>query len=418
MALRDPFALRIAEIRVSFKLPPLRVLELVRPPDLEVLARRVLARIADDPDDPHAHVYLSVDVTDYRSFFAAVCGAVARSVEEAGEELAELGIDVPPPPEFEAGSQGGSTAHGESADAGEDGDEAPRRWARAAGGWLSAVGDALPDEAGSLVVHLEPRLRGGRGRPALGWALAALALHLQSDRVKLVVVHDGPDDLVPRHGELEDRIVRVDFAVSPEELEAEVVAALQEGGLASAEARRMRLLAGAFATSGGRFDEGEAHLRTALDEAREAGAPEEEANVLYNLGNLHARTGRHEDAAEALTGAARVALDTGNNGLAAMALTNLGVALYHEGRGQEAVDSLEAARTLFAALGHRPGEAHAVDCTARVWAASDPARARALWGEAAALYEAVEAPHLSEIREAGLADVRERLARLDGAGAG
>jgi tetratricopeptide (TPR) repeat protein len=421
VALRDPFARRIAWIQTFMEVPPLRILELVRPPDLSLLTRKLLARLADDPGDPHAQIHVEPTVTGYRRFFAEVVEAVAAAAHAARDDVEALGIEFPPVPAFATSPD--IDGHGEDVAAGRHAHEkgesgGPRAWARATGQWLSRVGDALPPEAGSLVVILEPELRGRGAREALGWAVAALGLHLRSERVKLILVHVGPADLVPPRDALADAVIRVDLAVPPDEMEDQLQRDLEGGALAPGETRRMRLLAGAFAVSGARFDEGEALLRETLAEARTAEAVGEEANVLYNLGDLYARTHRHEEAAEVLTDAARAALETGNDGLAAMALTNLGVALYHEGRGREAVASLDAARGLFRALGHRPGEAHAVDCTARVWVASDPERARALWHEAGDLYDGIAAPHLQEVREAGRADVDAKLARLPGGAAG
>ena len=93
------------------------------------------------------------------------------------------------------------------------------------------------------------------------------------------------------------------------------------GRLDPASTRQYRLLAGAFATSAGRFDEGERLLLRTVEDARAAEAPGEEANALYNLGNLYGRMGRHVEATEALTRAASAALGVDNNGLAALVLT-------------------------------------------------------------------------------------------------
>jgi hypothetical protein len=97
-----------------------------------------------------------------------------------------------------------------------------------------------------------------------------------------------------------------------------------------------------------------------------------------------------------------------------MALANLGVSLYYEGRGHEALDSLGAARRLFTALDHRPGEAHVLDCTARIWVESDPERARGFWHEALALYDSITAPHLADVRVSGRTDIEAKLAALGG----
>jgi tetratricopeptide (TPR) repeat protein len=395
MPLQRPFSRRVARIQAFLKLPPFRVLELQRPPDLEVLVRKLLAQMGDDATDPHAWVYVAPAFEGYRAFFQALVDAVGDDVDRARPDLTDLGSVIPEPPVL----------------TGEEAEDDALKWARRTADYLSAVAEALPDAAGSLVLLVEPA--SAAARRALGWSLGALAWYLRSDRMKVVVVVEGGEDpLVPVDGGVEDRIIRMSFAVPPGEMEDEVLSDLESGLLPPAEARRYGLLAGAFATSGGRFGEAEARLRQTLAEAREAEAGEE-ANVLYNLGNLYIRTERFEAASEALAPAASSALEAGNHALGAMALTNLGVALHGEGRGHEALGSFEAARRLFQALGHRPGEAHVLDCTARAWSSSDPERARELWEEAAALYDSIEAPHLADVRRAGVDDIRSRLRHLD-----
>lgn len=402
MALPDPFALRIAQIRSFMRLPPFRVLELTRAPDLATLVQRVLARIADDEDDAHAQVYVAPTFDGYRGFFQQLIDAVQRSVDTAADDLDELGCVMPALPELPPEDQA-----------------EPADWGQATAQYLSAVGDALPPEAGSLVLVLEPNETSSRA--ALGWAVGALAFWIESERSKVVVVDAGPAPLVPETDDaVEIRTVRVDFAVPPDEIEAEVLSELEAPDLDPSKAGALRLMAGAFASSAGRFDEAEGHLKRALTEAPDGPAGEspagsEHANALYNLGNLYGRTGRNPEASEAFAAAAEIALDSDSTPLAAMALTNLGVSLYHEGRGHEALDSLGAARRLFTALDHRPGEAHVLDCTARIWVDSDPERARSFWREALELYDLITAPHLADVRISGRTDIEAKLARLDAA---
>ncbi|NNK63381.1 MAG: tetratricopeptide repeat protein [Gemmatimonadetes bacterium] len=400
MALQDPFALRIAQIRSFMRLPPFRVLELTRAPDLEPLVQRVLARMADDEGDPHAQIYVAPTFDGYRGFFQQLIDAVERSVATAADDLVELDCFMPAAPELPPEDQA-----------------EPADWGLATSRYLAAVGEALPAEAGSLVLVVEPK--DTSARPALGWAVGALAYWIDSDRAKVIVVDSGPAPLVPDEDDgVEIRMVRVDFAVPPEEIEAEVLADLDDPDLDPSKAGSLRLMAGAFASSAGRFDEAERHLKSALsvapdNPAGETRATPEHANALYNLGNLYGRTGRHPEASEAFAAAAEIALEGDSTPLGAMALTNLGVSLYYEGRGQEALESLGAARRLFTALDHRPGEAHVLDCTARIWVESDPERARGLWHEALALYDSITAPHLADVRTSGRADIEIKLARLD-----
>jgi len=400
MPLRDPFALRIARIQVFMDVPPFRVLLLHRPGDLIQLVQRVLARIEDDPATTHSMLYLDAPFQGYESYFDAVVDRVSTNVETYEEDLAELGIEIPAARPLVQTSEQGRVEYLE-----------PEVMARRTAESLSAVGDALPEEAGSFVLVHEPS--DIVDRDAFGWCLRALAHYIEVDRAKVVVVDDGSPPLAP-DGDVEGTIVHVDFAVPPEEIEEQLHSDLDSDILPPAKARQLGLLAGAFATSAGRFDEAEDQLRAVVRDSGAADASVEEANALYNLGNLYLRQDRFEEAGEAFTRAARLAMDEENHGLAAMSLTNLGVSLHREARGEEAVQSFGAARDLFQAMDHRPGEAHVLDCLGSAWAlGGNPDRARELWTEALTIYESITAPHLAEIRRTGAEEMQRKIERLD-----
>ncbi|NNF37320.1 MAG: tetratricopeptide repeat protein [Gemmatimonadetes bacterium] len=400
MPLSDPFAQRVATIETYLMAPPFRVLEISRPPDLELMVRKLLSRMAEAPDDPHAWIYSSAPFADYHTFFESVIEVIGAESARAASDLDDLGIVLPSPPELDP-----------------DVDDGPVVWARTAAHYASAVAEALTDDAGSLALILEPGAVSDRR--AWGWAVGALAWYGTSDWFKLIVIDHDQAPVVPLDGGVADRVVRVAFAVSPEEIEAQIGADLAEGHLSPAESRQYRLLAGAFATSAGRFDEAEAHLRASIETARETGAPIDRANGLYNLGNLYLRTRRFDEATTVLVEAASLSLDEGPSALGAMALTNLAIALHRQGRLGEAHESFAAARDLFRTLRHVPGEAHVLDCTARMRRLEgDDAGARRDWVEADALYGSITASHLSEVREGGRAEIRARLHELDATAAG
>lgn len=56
MPLARPFRIRIATIEAFFDLSPFAILEIRRPPDLEILLRKLLARMADAPENARAWV--------------------------------------------------------------------------------------------------------------------------------------------------------------------------------------------------------------------------------------------------------------------------------------------------------------------------------------------------------------------------
>lgn len=398
MPLQDPFALRIAKLRVFLREPTFRVLLLHRPSDLRRIARRLLVNLQDEPDSLHAMLHVEQAFRDYLSFFESVVEEVSASVDAVRDELLELGVEVPAPPSLHFGSDR------------ESGAVEPREMASRTAGYLSAVADAMPPETGSLTILLEPEEIGSRD--ALAWALRALARHTESGRAKVVVLDHGEPPLLPE-GDVEQRVLHVDFAVPPQELEKTVVSDLEAGQLSPSEVRRFGLLAGAFATSAGRFREAEGRLLDCVRRCREAEVEGEEANALFNLGNLYLREERFEEASENFGRAAGISLDEEQHGMAAMALTNLGVSLHREGRGAEAMDSFGSAQALFAAIDHRPGQAHVADCIGSAYAlGGDSERARQFWQEAAAIYASITAPHLAQVRSSGREEMLRKIARL------
>lgn len=405
MPLADPFKIRVDTVRIFLELPPLRLLALRYPSDLELVVSRLLARLDEDPDNPHVFMPLEVPFAGYRAFFQAILDEASIQARAAASTLREVGIEVPPTPSLPPLTED------------RDDPEEIAEFVRPVAGYLSALADALGDDVGALCFVL--RSPGAARADAFRWSVKSMAEALRSDWAKLLVLDEaGTGALDGIQGE-SAVAMGVDFAVSPAEIMAELAADLDGDDMAPGERRRHLLLAGAMASSQGRPEEARVQLTEAVTSARSEGASGEEANALFNLGNLELEAGGFEVASEHFGRAAALALEAESDALAAMALTNLGVSLHREGRSNEALDAFSAAWKLFAALNFRPGQAHVLDCTARAYAlGGDDDKARQLWGRAREVYRSIEAPHLMSLRAGGESWIESQLGRLRPASGG
>ncbi len=110
-----------------------------------------------------------------------------------------MGRRPPPVPELPEGSDDGAT-----------------EWARTTADYLHRVAEVLPSRIPGLAVVLFTDSEAPR------WSVGALAWYRRSTRVKIVAIHDGPGPLVPEDGGVADRVVGLDFAVSPAEIDGRV----------------------------------------------------------------------------------------------------------------------------------------------------------------------------------------------------
>lgn len=154
----------------------------------------------------------------------------------------------------------------------------------------------------------------------------------------------------------------------------------------------------------------------AVAAARRAGDTLGQAHALTDLGGVHWRLGRPEDAARHFTESLALFGRAGDSDGEARALTSLGIVADRGGRPDEAIGLFERALTLFAAAGNRTGEARTLNNVANVEARrghSDAAAAH--WARAMRLFHdagdrAGEANALN-----GLGDLEVQSGRFDSA---
>ncbi len=99
------------------------------------------------------------------------------------------------------------------------------------------------------------------------------------------------------------------------------------------------------------------HARTAATHAR---SPAAEATALTDLGNVHWRQGRHEEAAGCFRLAITLSRQIADQACEARALTSLGLVDLRQGRHQQAAGHFRQALALCRLVGDQPGQARAL----------------------------------------------------------
>jgi tetratricopeptide (TPR) repeat protein len=393
MPLRTGFDEKLGDIKAFMELPPMRLMAIQHDEDLKQPLMRALFAMQEEEGFPHVLVYTDIPFESFQQYFEDLLEELTEANELLREEFQLLEVTLPPVP------------------GGWKGEWTPEKAAARVARYQSAVAECLPDFMGSVVLILDPSEIADESRFA--WSATALASATESDWAKYIALDRRIDPILVDLDAHPESATTVQFYLAPEEVEAQLKEDLVSGNLGPAETRQYSLLAGAFAASAGRSEEAEGHQVKALEMAEEDGSPEEQANILYNLGNNYLGQERFEEAEEAYLRSANLCLEQEINPLLALVLTNLGVALFRLQRVDQSLESFDVARSTFRGLGNPPGEAHALDNKARVLQAEGRLEeAEATWLEAMATYDGITAPHLQDVRESGRNDIRSKLNRF------
>jgi tetratricopeptide (TPR) repeat protein len=137
-------------------------------------------------------------------------------------------------------------------------------------------------------------------------------------------------------------------------------AAAQHAGDRAAEAHALNDL-GTVHQRHGRYQEAAGHLRQALTLFEQVGDPFGQARAVSNLGNIHSSLGRYREAIDLYRQARIIFRDTGDLAGEAIALTNLGINEEHVGRYQQAARHYRRVLAIAAETGARDLEAVALD---------------------------------------------------------
>jgi tetratricopeptide (TPR) repeat protein len=394
MPLSTAFEEKLDEIRTFIESGPQRLMAIQHDEDLRQPLLKMLLGLEDDPDYPHILVYSDLSYEHSDQYLEELLVELSSGNEELRDELAGADINLPSVPAMPPRK-----------------DRPPEVPAEVLASYQTDVAECLPDTIGSVVLVLEPQEVDQEEEFA--WAILTLASSTESEWAKYIVLDRREDPMLANLEEVPDLATSVQFYISPPEIEERVNADLANGNLSPLERRQYTLMAGAFAASGGRPEEAEEHQLAALEMADEEGSPEEQANILYNLGNNYLEQERHEEAEDAYLKSANICLEHEVNPLLALVLTNLGVDLFHLRRIDQSLESFDVARRTFKALNNPPGEAHALDNKARVLHAEGRLEeAEETWKEALEIYDGISAPHLQDVRQGGREDIIDKLMRF------
>ena len=390
MPLASFFQDQIDELR-AFMASPSRVLHVVQyDDDLKQMLMKILVGIEEDEDNLHLMSATQLPFRTDEQFFSELFEELTAANEEHRATLAGEEIDLPSPQYWD--------------------DRIPAR--ELFKQYFSAVADSLPEILGSYVLIIDPEEI--TNEPGYQQAMFFLAEETKSRRAKYIVLDQRQEALLKdvanysKHGSIQT------FYLPPGQIKKQIEDDLKnDRSLSPVQKRQYAAMLGAYAFSSRNYDEAEKNQRDALPEVLANGSPAEQANALYNLGNTCLGKEDFGEAESCFTRAAHICLEANLNPLLAMIMVNLGVALYHQRRTEEALESFEVGQRTFRALNHPPGEAHALDCKAGTLASSHhDEEAEQAWLEALKVYDSITAETLTDVRQSGRQDILGKLKRF------
>jgi tetratricopeptide (TPR) repeat protein len=390
MPLTEFFADQFRQVR-DFMLDPAQVVRVVHvDPDLKPVLVKALAKMDDEPDNPHAMLYADAPFETPEQYFTALLDQLRQEYEKNAAPLQARGARfVVPYDERQA-------LH------------PAVRFCM----YASALAEALPSSMGSLVFVLDPGEVAHAG--SFRECVAYVAAQAESTWLKLIVLDPR---LEPRLAGLEAETPRVGaqtFYLPPEEIERGLREQAQRPDPGDPESHRRNLgvLAG-FAFSRRDYDEAARLQSEWAALAESAGAPAEAAGAHYNLGNTRLEQGALPEAEAHFVRACELCLDHSLDGVLPLALTNLGVALFRQGRADEALQSLQVAHDRFRGQNHRPGQAFVLDTLAGMYfAGQQHDLAERAWLAALDVYQGISAGPFADVRDSGTRDIQDKLERF------
>ncbi|MGK9166739.1 tetratricopeptide repeat protein [Inquilinus limosus] len=365
-------------------------------PEMRPILLRMLAGLDEQDDFPHLLIGHDEPFGDPVGWFGTLQDTLDAQLAQHAEALAEAGISLA------------------AEDAEDEAGRGPWPFLRRA----ERLAEALPEGAGSLVFLLRPE--SVEDRDGFARSVAFLADKVASPRLKFVALDDRRSPCLAALASEHPTVSTQTFWCSPQEMEQRVNAMLEQSGQTSpSDHRRALMMAAGFAFANKDYARAETLQRQQLEAAEAADEPLEQAIGAYGLGNTLLAAERPEEGVEAFVRACDLCVAHRLNELAPMTYTNLGVALHRLGRFEQAFEALRVGSRFFKAQGNRPGEAFVCDNLAAMHQElGRPEEATRVWRYALGLYEGITNPALQDVREAGLADIRAKLERLDGAGHG
>ncbi|HJZ92084.1 MAG TPA: tetratricopeptide repeat protein, partial [Gemmataceae bacterium] len=390
--LKSFFTAHVELIRLFMDDPDQRLRVVRSEPDMRPLLMRLLAGLDGDESNPHIMLCSDAPFESPDQFFDDLLALLAAEVARWKQPLKDVGF------QFRLDAEVLATFP-------------PReRFVTYAG----ALADALPGVIGSVVLILVPDRVADAGKYRK--AVEYLAAKTPSEWMKYLVVDELRKPALDGIEEKCPGVLTQDFHFAPAEIEEDVKAELRRGtGLSPSDVRQYTALVAGFAFARREYDEALRLQQQWVDLSARDGEPTEVASACYNLGNTQAARADFA-AAEATYGRALdLALDHKMGPLVPMVLSNLGVALYRQGRVEQAMQSFQIARDQCKSQNLLPIEAHVLDCMGKLYESDGKTdEAAGCWHEALAVYDGMTSDTFAEGREGGRAQILEQLDRLGG----
>ena len=376
--LENHFTSAFQQIEEFLATPGAGALGLMINGDLRDLVLRVLLRQQESPDFPH--VYLAPEAA-----FSTGPVYARQTLEQLRAEMDELRT---------AFEEGGVEPETLLARAEREGDAVS-----ALSLFISDLAEAMPDYVGSIVLLIDPDEV--PDEEALADFLVNCTERLDSPWAKCLFLLEGED--TPRHGldRSTPRIRYLDMRLDPARIRALLEAGLDDPFvLSEAQRARYSLLLSQFLRHEGESE----HAGQILDLLIESYEKKDTDDVLhalarYDRGNLLLERQALPEAVEDYRRCLQIATHLDSAPIAAMAATNLGVALMRADEPAHAVASFDTARRIAEANGLQPLLVHVEERIADACAQQgDEAAAQRHRERARSLCEALDDTRFSAIK--------------------
>ncbi len=388
MPLAGYFEEQLEQLRVFMEFPGTTLRMLRHEPDLRPMMLRLLAGLDQQADNPHVMTLCSTPFQDREQYFRDLLAEIGEN-NQPDDALGDEDRVLPAPPRA-ASPAGPGALHD----------------------YAARVADCLPRRSiGSYVIVVAPdEIADEAGFAA---AMEALTERPRSPWEKFIVLDRRANPVL---GDLHLRHPRVSlqtFHLSEEEIERRVTQALNGNRLTPAEQLRHAAMLAGFHVARREVAKAAALQRTSVEAARRAESPRDVASSLYNLSSTHLAAAEYPQAEACCAEAVDICMAEQMDSLLAMVLTNLGVALQHQGRSDEADESFATARRLCRLQNDRPSEAYVFDAQADALLATAQAdEAERCWHDALGVYDGITSDDFRGLRAAGRDGIHNKLRRL------
>ncbi len=355
-------------------------------PEMKPMLLKILAKLDEDPGFAHALLLINIGFHNPDDYSHKLLERIKADYEKNKKSFDELGVifkqtdnpnnQLKPPEEFIQ--------------------------------YSNQLADSLLDNMGSIVLIIDPEEI--IDKVEFKRFIEFFAFRVDSKWLKCLVFDSRVDPVLEGLSEDNDRIGKQTFYLSPGEIEKRAHDDLSSGVLEPSERRQYLGLIAGFAYARQEYEDAVTYQNQWVTEAEEKAEPSELANALYNLGNTYHAKGDFAAATDVYCKACDICIDNALNSLAPFVYTNLGINLHRQEDSESALASLNIALDMCKAQKQRPGEAHVVDCLAKIYAMDgENEKAEQAWLYALSIYEGITSSLFKDLRESGINDISSKL---------